>query len=140
MAFPSCALTTPEKASCVQGVALPTDNVGGVLTALVPVDGDGVSAEGSGIGNARDGRLNPDSTALLTDLAAAQGVHMVINGGTIVAAVSKANGPAGTFAATDLGMTGSWSVGGAVRVDELLDSDFRAAGCSGLGPVAGSRL
>ena len=111
MVFPSCALTTPENASCVQGVALPTDNAGGVLTAMVPVDGDGVSAEGSGIGNARSGRLNPDSTALLTELAAAQGVHMVINGGTIVAAVSKANGPAGTFAATDLGMTGSWSVG-----------------------------
>ncbi|MEV8588703.1 polymorphic toxin-type HINT domain-containing protein [Streptomyces sp. NPDC051180] len=83
--LPACALTTPDKAACRAATPLKTQNDTEAhrLTAVAPVQGGGSSA------------------------SPAQGAM------TVLAATAAEDGPTGTFKATSLEASGSWSGGGA---------------------------
>jgi RHS repeat-associated protein len=85
--LPACALTTPKLAKCqVQTpLAFTNNQKAGTLTATLPVAGGGAAAQSK---------------------AAAQPAI------TVVAATSGASGSVGSYTATSLSQTGSWSAGG----------------------------
>jgi RHS repeat-associated protein len=90
MAFPACALTTPQVPACVTGVPLTTthheDDT--TMSAVVPLEQIEV-AGGAGLSVSMDG---------------------TVGGGSIIAAVSGASGVAGTFTQTPMTPDGSWGV------------------------------
>jgi RHS repeat-associated protein len=112
MVFPECILTSPEDPSCTVGIPLADANIDGdTLTGVVPADaGDGVRLEGAmGMAGFRSTAVR--ATDLFTGLAGSRSFPMATTSqGTIVAAVSGAAGPGGTFAKTDLAPVGSWAV------------------------------
>ncbi|MEU9148479.1 RHS repeat-associated core domain-containing protein [Streptomyces sp. NPDC048349] len=88
--LPACALTTPSKPECLKSSSVPTHNHQSAATLTADVDlADTTSAQ--------DG----ESAAV----AAAGDM-------TVLAAVASADGPEGTFKATSLAASGSWSAGG----------------------------
>ncbi|MFJ3882408.1 RHS repeat-associated core domain-containing protein [Streptomyces sp. NPDC090077] len=90
VALPECALTTPERAECRTQTPVPTAKDGdraGLLTAEVPLKGSQSSA----------GSLRASEAA---------------SGTTVLAAVAGPAGPAGTYTATSLAPSGTWTSGG----------------------------
>ncbi|MFD8978423.1 RHS repeat-associated core domain-containing protein [Streptomyces sp. NPDC059564] len=91
VALPECALTTPERAECRTRTPLPTAKDGdrpGLLSTEV-------SLKGNGSGTA-DGPRPATAPA----------------GTTVLAAAAAPGGPAGTYTATSLAPSGTWSSGG----------------------------
>jgi|GEM_PF-6658707 len=113
-ALPECALTTPERESCRTAVPLLSEHPDGdTISAVLPVDAGAVRSMAAG--PAVHGKVRAEtvrSGALLEDVASSRGLATFDGGGgSIIAAVSGANGASGDFAATDLGSSGDWSVG-----------------------------
>ncbi|WP_406364792.1 polymorphic toxin-type HINT domain-containing protein [Streptomyces sp. NBC_01546] len=89
--LPACVLTTPSKPECLKGSSVPTFNHQSAATLTADVDlADTASAQ----------------DAKSTAVAAAAG------GMTVLAAVASADGSEGSFKATSLAGSGSWSAGG----------------------------
>ncbi|MEU3428496.1 polymorphic toxin-type HINT domain-containing protein [Streptomyces gardneri] len=97
---PACVLTTPEKPECQGSVPLPSvnDTETGTLTGTFAAR----SAEGAS--TAAADKAGP-STASANTAAASSGA-------VVLAATASASGAKGTFNATSLSPTGSWSAGG----------------------------
>ncbi|MDD9375088.1 hypothetical protein M8Z33_00025 [Streptomyces sp. ZAF1911] len=90
VALPECALTTPDRPECRKQTPLTTTKDGdrpGLLSAEVPL----AAPEGA-------------AQSLSADSGTA-------GGATVFGAAVSPNGPAGSFAATSLGSSGSWSSG-----------------------------
>ncbi|MCX5129991.1 RHS repeat domain-containing protein [Streptomyces sp. NBC_00347] len=90
VALPECALTTPDRPECRKQTPLTTTKDGdrpGLLSAEVPL-------------------AAPESDA--QSMSADAGTS---GGATVFGAAVSPNGPAGSFAATSLGSSGSWSSG-----------------------------
>ncbi|MEV4334159.1 RHS repeat-associated core domain-containing protein [Streptomyces sp. NPDC049597] len=88
--LPACALTTPDKAACLKGVPLATDNDAKARTLTATVAFPGTK-----------------STRQQSRTAAASSDSMVV-----LAATAAADGGEGSFTATSLSPSGSWSAGG----------------------------
>ncbi|MFJ5229719.1 RHS repeat domain-containing protein [Kitasatospora sp. NPDC088391] len=98
--LPACALTTPELAGCLERTPLPS--------AFDPATGT-LSADVTLAGAAQPGGAKAPATAnsaQRAESAAAAAAPMVL------AAVADASGGAGTFAATGLNPSQSWTAGG----------------------------
>ncbi|MFD4135631.1 RHS repeat-associated core domain-containing protein [Streptomyces goshikiensis] len=95
--LPACALTTPSKAECLKGTPLRTRNnaATGTLSAAVDLPTAGTVASGA-----------KSSSAAGSWLAAPAG------GMTVLAATAGSDGSDGSFKATSLAASGSWSAGG----------------------------
>lgn len=89
--LPPCALTTPDKAKCVKGVPLATDNDTAARTLTATVTFPAQGSTGS------------TSPAARTSAAASM---------VVLAATAAADGDEGSFKATSLSPSGSWSAGG----------------------------
>lgn len=90
--LPACALVTPEKADCLKGTVLRTQNdtTSSTLTATV----DLAAAPASAAKSASSARTS------------------AAGGMTVLAAAPGASSPEGSFKATSLAPSGSWSAGG----------------------------
>ncbi|MFI2611077.1 polymorphic toxin-type HINT domain-containing protein [Kitasatospora sp. NPDC018619] len=95
--LPSCALTTPDQPECrtTTPVAASNDNRAGTLTAEVAVAAPG--------GRPSDGTVK-------ASFAQAAGTSAA--GATVLAAVAGASGPEGSYKATSLSASSTWSVSG----------------------------
>ncbi|WP_308082894.1 RHS repeat-associated core domain-containing protein [Streptomyces sp. NK15101] len=95
--LPACALTTPGKAECRKQTPLATENdtSAHTLTATAPVD----PVQPSGVSSKMLASTSPT-------LAASSA------GATVLAATAGASGSDGSFKATSLAQSGSWSAGG----------------------------
>ncbi|UUU44375.1 polymorphic toxin-type HINT domain-containing protein [Streptomyces sp. NBC_00162] len=89
--LPACALTTPSKPECLKTSSVPTHNHQNAATLTADVD----LAETA-----------PTQDAKPAAVASAAG------GMTVLAAVASADGSEGSFKATSLAASGSWSAGG----------------------------
>ncbi|MFF1867816.1 polymorphic toxin-type HINT domain-containing protein [Kitasatospora herbaricolor] len=98
--LPACAMTTPELPECRTTVPVATSNdtKTGKLTAVVETTGHDVT--GSPIG--------PQPTTSAVAPRASQAAPQA----TVLAATAGASGPEGSYAATSLAPSSSWSVGG----------------------------
>ncbi|MFE0653811.1 RHS repeat-associated core domain-containing protein [Streptomyces sp. NPDC059534] len=97
--LPACALTTPAKAECRKQTPLATENntAGSTLSATVATPGSAAPLKASGA------QAAPSSlSALAVDSA----------GPMLLAATAGAEGADGSFKATSLSPSGSWSAGG----------------------------
>lgn len=92
--LPACALTTPSKSECLKGAPLPTQNNAKNSTLTATVDLPATKAPSSLVKSA------PSA------LAAPAG------GMTVLSADPAADGSDGSFKATSLSSSGSWSAGG----------------------------
>ena len=108
--LPDCALERPNDAECLTGLPLETKRDGhGIVTVTLPANARDIDNGGKGY-TAPTGRV-VQSGDLAAELAASQGLHFAApGGGTIVAAVSGAQGQTGDFSATDLAPKGTWGV------------------------------
>ncbi|MFD7555500.1 polymorphic toxin-type HINT domain-containing protein [Streptomyces sp. NPDC059835] len=95
VALPDCALTTPAKAECLKGTPLRTQNdeKNSTLTAAVDLPATGAPSS----------VLTKQAPSMLAAPA---------GGMTALAAVASADGSEGSFTATSLAPSGSWSAGG----------------------------
>ncbi|MFG3001542.1 polymorphic toxin-type HINT domain-containing protein [Streptomyces sp. NPDC048340] len=97
--LPECALTTPERAECRTQTPLATAKDGdrpGLLSAEVPLKA------GSGI--------RPSGVSTVSTVSARSAAPS--GGATVLAAAAAPGGSAGTYGATSLAPSGSWSQGG----------------------------
>ncbi|MEV0783269.1 RHS repeat-associated core domain-containing protein [Streptomyces sp. NPDC050423] len=99
--LPACALTTPHAKGCAAGTTLKTANdaKSGTLSAAVTMP------SGPATGTAAPVSKAADTSSSATGLAAASGT-------VLLAATAEASGSAGTFNATSLAPSGSWTGGG----------------------------
>ncbi|MET7534650.1 RHS repeat domain-containing protein [Streptomyces goshikiensis] len=95
--LPACALTTPSKAECLKGTPLRTRNNPATSTLSTAVDLPAATASAASA---------KSSSAASSWLAAPAG------GMTVLAATAGADGSDGSFKATSLAASGSWSAGG----------------------------
>ncbi|MGR4883963.1 RHS repeat-associated core domain-containing protein [Streptomyces sp. LARHCF249] len=89
--LPACVLTTPSKPECLKSSSVPTYNHQSAARLTADVDLTNVA---------------PALDAKPAAVASAAG------GMTVLAAVASADGPEGSFKATSLAASGSWSAGG----------------------------
>ncbi|WP_426403221.1 RHS repeat-associated core domain-containing protein [Streptomyces sp. R-07] len=94
--LPACALTTPEKPECRQQTPLDTENNTHAQTLTATLT---TSATGTGV--------SPKTAALAPTTLTAN-----TTGFTVLAATAGASGSDGSFKATSLAQSGSWSAGG----------------------------
>ncbi|MFJ5632678.1 RHS repeat-associated core domain-containing protein [Streptomyces goshikiensis] len=97
IALPECALTTPSKPECLKGTPLRTRNNPATGTLSAAVD------------------LPPATTASAKAMSSPAGASWLAapsGGMTVLAAAPGADGTDGSFKATSLAASGSWSVGG----------------------------
>ncbi|MET9914305.1 RHS repeat-associated core domain-containing protein [Streptomyces sp. NPDC006476] len=101
--LPSCALTTPAAKDCRTLTALKSDNdvKAAALSATVPL-----GAVGENTSATAPVTKTPAGTRSASGLAASDGT-------LLLAATAAASGPAGTFTATSLAPSASWTTGGA---------------------------
>ncbi|MEV7021292.1 ricin-type beta-trefoil lectin domain protein [Kitasatospora sp. NPDC093558] len=98
VAMPACALTTPQRAECraQQPLESAVDPVSRRITGTIAIPGDALAA----VVPATAGEM--PATRL-------DSVQSADSGGMAVAAVSDASGSQGSYTATDLSASGSWS-------------------------------
>ncbi|MFG1809487.1 RHS repeat domain-containing protein [Streptomyces sp. NPDC049040] len=102
--LPSCALTTPQDAACAVGRDLGTVNDTKTGTLTAPVALGAAPAAAPALRSAPVGAA-PQSARSTTGLAASSGT-------VLVAATAVASGSQGSFTATSLAPSASWSAGG----------------------------
>lgn len=101
VALPACALTTPEKAECRQQTPLASKNDASAHTLTADLASPAPITQGKPVGTSPKAAA-PTSSA---PAAAPAGV-------TVLAATAGASGSDGSFKATSLALSGSWSAGG----------------------------
>ncbi len=99
--LPACALTTPEKAECRQQTPLATENDTAAHTLTADLAAPAPASPGKPI----DASSKTAASASSVPAAASAGV-------TVLAATAGTNGSEGSFEATSLASSGSWSAGG----------------------------
>ena len=108
--LPDCALERPDDPDCLTALPLDTERHGnGVVSVSVPANARdlGSASRGMSVGGSR----LLQSGDLAAALAQQRGLKFAApGGGTIVAAVSGAQGQTGDFKATDLAPKGTWGV------------------------------
>ncbi|MFJ4873261.1 RHS repeat-associated core domain-containing protein [Streptomyces sp. NPDC088757] len=106
--FPECYLTTPLEEACQAYEELETSNdpVTNTVTATVDTAADGTVTPASATGTAQSGPAIMQASYNTVTPAAAGGDKAVIG------AVDSGAGPGGSFKATSLASSGTWSAGG----------------------------
>ncbi|MBT2452133.1 hypothetical protein J7F03_34770 [Streptomyces sp. ISL-43] len=92
--LPACALTTPSKPECLKGTPLPTQNNAKTSTLTASVD------------------LPASGTPSALVKSAPSALAAPAGGMTVLSADASADGSEGSFEATSLAPSGSWSAGG----------------------------
>ena len=109
--LPECALERPDDPDCLTALPLTfaRDGLSDVVTVTAPANSRTIDSAGRG--KSRGGVDVVQSGDLAAALAQAQGLKFSgTGGGTIIAAVSGAQGQTGDFTATDLAPKGTWGV------------------------------
>lgn len=119
VSLPACVLTTPQLAKCQIATPVATINSGsGTLTATTTAVAPNAPASGSTVGPAASGAHSTGGVAQAApaaySLKATSGVPTAATAGStqVYATTTGTSGSNGSFTATSLAPSGSWSVGG----------------------------